>query len=125
MQCGFELFSYLYGHLGQRPQNDDSSSKLIESEERNRGSISYRYYWYYLCQFGLCPSFFVCIVAILQNVAKAGTQFWLSAWSSAGAKLPSNATAVSRPTHPYLFSLRDIHIICNIIIISFDIATNT
>eukprot|EP00057_Strongylocentrotus_purpuratus_P008604 XP_011663078.1 PREDICTED: ATP-binding cassette sub-family C member 9 isoform X1 [Strongylocentrotus purpuratus] len=78
---------------GQRPQNDDSSSKLIESEERNSGSISYRYYWYYLCQFGLCPSFFVCIFAILQNVAKAGTQFWLSAWSSAGAKLPSNATA--------------------------------
>ncbi|XP_030855825.1 ATP-binding cassette sub-family C member 9-like [Strongylocentrotus purpuratus] len=76
----------------QRPQNDDSSSKLIESEERNRGSVSYRYYWYYLCQFGLCPGFFVCFFAILQNVAQAGTQFWLSVWSSAGAKLPSNAT---------------------------------
>ncbi|XP_041458076.1 ATP-binding cassette sub-family C member 9-like isoform X2 [Lytechinus variegatus] len=71
---------------------DESSSTLIGLEERNRGSVSIWYYWYYLCKFGLCQGFLVCLFAILQNAATAGTQFWLSAWSSAGAELPVNAT---------------------------------
>lgn len=58
------------------------------------GSVSMKYYWYYIQAFGPFIFVMVFIMAIAQNAAQAATNFWLSEWSDAGANLTANVTKV-------------------------------
>ena len=68
---------------------DDASAvgKLIETEERETGSVAFRVFYHYGQAMGLL---LVCLVAFFltaQYSVMIATDFWLSAWSEAGARL--------------------------------------
>ncbi|XP_063952974.1 ATP-binding cassette sub-family C member 9-like [Lytechinus pictus] len=71
---------------------DKDSGKIIEKEERMLGSVSMKYYWYYIQAFGPFAFIVIFILALAQNAAQAATNFWLSAWSDAGANITGNDT---------------------------------
>ncbi|XP_030838922.1 ATP-binding cassette sub-family C member 9 isoform X2 [Strongylocentrotus purpuratus] len=71
---------------------EKDSGKIIGKEERMLGSVSMKYYWYYIQAFGPFIFVMVFIMAIAQNAAQAATNFWLSEWSDAGANLTANVT---------------------------------
>ncbi|XP_071490287.1 ATP-binding cassette sub-family C member 9-like [Diadema antillarum] len=71
--------------LKEAEKGKDGGGKIIEKEERITGSVSLKYYWYYFTVFSPFVFFVVVILAAAQCAAQAATNFWLSAWSDAGA----------------------------------------
>ena len=57
------------------------------------GSVSLKYYWYYLRVFGSVFMMLIFFLAMGQAAAQAGTNFYLAAWSDAGAN-STNMTKV-------------------------------
>ncbi|KAJ8047636.1 ATP-binding cassette sub-family C member 9 [Holothuria leucospilota] len=75
-------------------KEDETSDKgkLIEKEERVKGSVSWRVYWSYMKTFNIFL-FLLCIsLAIFQNASTVATNFVLSDWTNAGANLSKDAT---------------------------------
>ncbi|XP_071510282.1 ATP-binding cassette sub-family C member 9-like, partial [Diadema antillarum] len=70
-------------HREAEKGKSDRGGKIIEKEERITGSVSFKYYWFYVKICGPFTFFFVILFAVAQAAAKAGTDFWLSAWSDA------------------------------------------
>lgn len=69
--------------------------KLIEKEEMERGSVSYRVYMYYLRAITFPVAFIVTFFILSQSGIRIGTNFWLSNWSNANANLAPNVSIVA------------------------------
>ncbi|XP_033096645.1 ATP-binding cassette sub-family C member 9-like [Anneissia japonica] len=76
---------------GESGKDKSKDGKLIQKEERVRGSVSKQIYWYYMLAVRLSLCALVISLSALYNAANVGTNFWLSAWTEAGADL-ENAT---------------------------------
>ncbi|XP_072027036.1 ATP-binding cassette sub-family C member 9-like [Amphiura filiformis] len=75
--------------IAKKDDTDGSSAigKLIETEERETGSVSFHVFLYYGHAMGWL---LVCLIAFFlsaQYGVMMATDFWLSAWSEAGARL--------------------------------------
>ncbi|XP_077995245.1 ATP-binding cassette sub-family C member 9-like [Glandiceps talaboti] len=73
-------------------KEDDASGKLIEKEERERGSVSWRVYLTYAKAVRIPAVILIFVLATLQMAAMVATNFWLSEWSEAGANTTGNTT---------------------------------
>ncbi|XP_038069146.1 ATP-binding cassette sub-family C member 9-like isoform X2 [Patiria miniata] len=72
--------------------DDKESGVLIEKEEMERGSVSFKVYGYYFRNVGILLSLVTFCSVLLLSGLQIGTNFWLSAWSEAGL---SNETGSS------------------------------
>ncbi|XP_038050112.1 ATP-binding cassette sub-family C member 9-like isoform X2 [Patiria miniata] len=69
----------------------DERGRLMAEEELERGSVSWRVYFYYAKAIKLPIAFVILLVYPLQAGVTAGSNYWLSAWSEAGLSY-GNAT---------------------------------
>ncbi|XP_030828553.1 ATP-binding cassette sub-family C member 9 isoform X2 [Strongylocentrotus purpuratus] len=76
----------------EKKKAGSEEGKLIEKEEMERGSVSYRVYMYYLRAITFPVAFIVTFFILSQSGIRIGTNFWLSNWSNANANLAPNAT---------------------------------
>ncbi|XP_070573726.1 ATP-binding cassette sub-family C member 9-like [Ptychodera flava] len=71
---------------------DKEGGKLIQREERERGSVSWRMYWAYAKSVRIPSVIAIITMTTLYMTAMTATNFWLSMWSEAGANY-TNATS--------------------------------
>ncbi|XP_038067816.1 ATP-binding cassette sub-family C member 9-like [Patiria miniata] len=69
---------------------EDDGSTLIKAEERSKGSVSWKVYYYYLKAVGLKTVLLVCFLYLGSFLLTTANQLWLSNWSEAG--LDTNLT---------------------------------
>ena len=72
---------------------ESATGRLVQKEERAEGSVSWRVYLAYIKALGVWIFTLIMFLSVLQNGLSVGTNFWLSAWSEAGANM-TNATQV-------------------------------
>ncbi|XP_033104385.1 ATP-binding cassette sub-family C member 9-like, partial [Anneissia japonica] len=77
---------------GVNEDNDDKTGKLIEKEERVKGSVGFTMYGNYIKQLRVRVFLLVMVLIFLYNGCSVGNNFWLSAWSNAGIHPPPNKT---------------------------------
>ena len=65
-------------------KDDVAAGALIEKEEIERGSVSFRVYLYYAKNVGWLLIFLVVLMAVVDAALTIWTNFWLSDWSEAG-----------------------------------------
>ncbi|XP_071810168.1 ATP-binding cassette sub-family C member 9-like [Asterias amurensis] len=71
----------------------EEEGRLIEKEERNTGTISWKVVVFYLKAMGYPQAFLVLTVTLMQHSLIITRDFWLSRWSEAGEQLElANAT---------------------------------
>ena len=63
-------------------ESDDIKGKLIEDEEREQGSVSYKVYLFYLRSTTLPLMLAVFAANTLRTAFEVATSFWLSKWAS-------------------------------------------
>ncbi|XP_071809243.1 ATP-binding cassette sub-family C member 9-like [Asterias amurensis] len=76
-------------------ESDDIKGKLIEDEEREQGSVSYKVYLFYLRSTTLPLMLAVFAAYILRTAFEVGTSFWLSKWASDNVNPELNSTSSS------------------------------
>nr|XP_054751164.1 ATP-binding cassette sub-family C member 9-like [Lytechinus pictus]XP_054751165.1 ATP-binding cassette sub-family C member 9-like [Lytechinus pictus] len=74
----------------EKKKAGSEEGKLIEKEEMERGSVSYRVYLYYLGAITYPVVLIVTFFILSQSGIRIGTNFWLSKWSE--SNLDPNAT---------------------------------
>ncbi|XP_038068240.1 ATP-binding cassette sub-family C member 8-like [Patiria miniata] len=90
---------------GQKVSEEEG--RLIEKEERNTGSLSWKVVVFYLRAMKYPLACLVLALTVLQHGLLVGTDFWLSRWSEAGDRLAvENATEAERQNlqHYYVYS---------------------
>ncbi|XP_070573723.1 ATP-binding cassette sub-family C member 9-like [Ptychodera flava] len=71
--------------LEDKKAPDKEGGKLIQTEERERGSVSWRMYWAYAKSIRVPSVIAIITMATLYMTAITAANFWLSVWSEAGA----------------------------------------
>ena len=64
-------------------EENREEGRLIQAEEMERGSVSYKVYMYYLKALGF-PCIPMIVFYILHPAFTVATNFWLSSWSESG-----------------------------------------
>ncbi|XP_071960045.1 ATP-binding cassette sub-family C member 8-like [Antedon mediterranea] len=72
---------------------DDETGKLIEKEERVKGSVGFKMYGDYINQLRIPIFVMVLCLILLYNGCSVANNFWLSAWSNAGIGLQKNESS--------------------------------
>ena len=75
--------------------SEDPRGKLMSKEERMRGSVSWRVYWFFIKSLGVPTFFIITFLLITTNAIQIGTNFLLSEWSEKGANTTNETTPVS------------------------------
>ncbi|XP_038066967.1 ATP-binding cassette sub-family C member 8-like [Patiria miniata] len=65
----------------------DAKGRLVQDEERVKGSVSWRVYLTYIKAIGIVAFTFLLMFAIFQQALFIGTNYWLSYWSEAGRNI--------------------------------------
>lgn len=66
----------------------DKDGELMSKEERETGAINLRVYLHYFVSYGIPLGFVVACSVILSEGLQAGTDFWLSDWSTSNTSDP-------------------------------------
>ncbi|XP_071504808.1 ATP-binding cassette sub-family C member 9-like [Diadema antillarum] len=74
-------------------KQSSEEGQLIEKEEMERGSVSYKVYLYYLSAITYPIVFIVLFFILSQSGLRIVTNFWLSAWSESNLNITGNDTA--------------------------------
>ncbi|XP_071815996.1 ATP-binding cassette sub-family C member 9-like isoform X3 [Apostichopus japonicus] len=70
--------------IEKKAKLDKEKGALMEKEERNKGSVSWRVYWHYIKTFNAFLFLLCVFLFVLQNAVMVGNNYWLSLWSEAG-----------------------------------------
>uniref|UniRef100_A0ABM0N098 ATP-binding cassette sub-family C member 9-like n=1 Tax=Saccoglossus kowalevskii TaxID=10224 RepID=A0ABM0N098_SACKO len=80
-------------HVGRQLfMEGEADGKLIEKEERERGSVSWKVYMVYARAMRIPIVCLLVSLLLAQVGASVATNFWLSEWSEAGANVTANRT---------------------------------
>ncbi|XP_070557454.1 ATP-binding cassette sub-family C member 8-like [Ptychodera flava] len=71
---------------------DGEEGKLIEKEERERGSVSWRVYWAYVKAMYIPMAVLTLFLLAAQAAAMMGRNFWLSIWSDSTENIDNSTT---------------------------------
>ena len=66
--------------------SDEETGRLIEEEEKERGSVSYKIYLYYFSSMTYTVACLMIGSVVMRTGLQVATNFWLSDWSEAGLK---------------------------------------
>ncbi|XP_033647176.1 ATP-binding cassette sub-family C member 8-like [Asterias rubens] len=72
--------------------NKTEEGRLVQDEEREKGSVSWRVYLSYISAIGYFAFLLLCLFAVIQNGLQIWTNLWLSQWSQAGEDSANNNT---------------------------------
>lgn len=75
--------------------------ELMSKEEREIGSVSFRVYLRYFGSYGLPLLLLVVCTAVVIETLQAGTDFWLSNWSTANSSDPTEVFLLISSTDLY------------------------
>ena len=78
--------------LGEPGLEENDGRTLIQAEERNKGSVSWRVYLYYIQAVGYKSALLVITLYVINFVLAVISNYWLSSWSEVG--LGQNLTEV-------------------------------
>ncbi|XP_041460450.1 ATP-binding cassette sub-family C member 9-like isoform X1 [Lytechinus variegatus] len=83
------------GKDGSVERGDEKTGRLIEEEEKEKGSVSYKMYLYYFRAMGYWIACLMLGCVALRSGLQVATNFWLSDWSEAGLNLTGDAKSTS------------------------------